>query len=237
MKDRLLVCNNNTNEIEAYCPVGGSLLYRKPTGVPVLDLLHEPRMAGSEAYLCFIEKAWQGVVVWLPSYANFTLGVAGEPVVLALHNKMLGVGAVDFKGRTTITIFCLRARKPSVVFKMDEAGVPDDMSFHPDGSMIVVSVRNVVAMYNLSGQRVSSFGKNILMPGHVSIGFDRDANVLAMDMTAKRLHVINCTSGSVISSFEQGFVHPTAVAAFKDTIYVLDTGAGKLQTFHQILGK
>jgi hypothetical protein len=50
-------------------------------------------------------------------------------------------------------------------------------------------------------------------------------------MTAKRLHVINCTTGSVISSVNQGFVHPTAVAAFKDKIYVLDTGAGKLQTF------
>jgi DNA-binding beta-propeller fold protein YncE len=230
MTDCLLVCNNSTNEVEAYAP-DGRMLYRKPTGVPVLDLLHEPRMAGSEAFLCFIEKAWQGVLVWPTSHDFFKIKIIGEPVVLAMHGQVLGVGVVDAMGQVRITIFLLPTKVQFATFAIKEAGIPDDMSFHPDGTMIIFSVHNTVAVYNFMGQRLSSFGKNILLSGHVSLGFDKDANLLAVDMTAKRLYIMNCSTGSVISSIHQGLVHPTAVAAFQDMIYVLDTGSGKLQTF------
>lgn len=236
MNNCLLVCNNSTNEVEAYAPADGRMLYRKPTGVPVLDLLHEPRMAGSDSFLCFIEKAWQAVLVWPTSHDLFNIEITGEPVVLAMHGQqVLGVGVLDPMGHVRIIIFCLHTKKPFATFTIKEAGVPDDMSFHPNGSMIILSVHNTVAVYNFMGQRLSLFGTNILLSGHVSLGFDKDANLLAVDMTAKRLYIMNCTTGNVINSVQQGLVHPTAVAAFQDKIYVLDTGIGKLQTFSKEL--
>jgi hypothetical protein len=229
----VLLCNNNANEMETYCFESGRLLDVQPTHLKVKDLLHEPRMAGTLQYTCFIEKSIAAVTVKPANKNAFTLQLQeqSEPVVVAMHSFMLAVGTMHANTCFNVQIFCLHSRLVLKTFPVLEAdGVPDDMAFHPTGGLLFVSQGGRMYVYSLDGQLLHDF-EVAKQRTHLALSVAQTQQVSVLDMADKHFRTYNPVNGELIHSAHTHARHPIAVSTFEDVVHVLDAGRARLFTY------
>jgi len=221
---RVMLCNNNANTVESFCTVSGTWLTSEPTNLAPVDLMHEPRMAADDNFICLIERFTGHVVVkCCVGWGTVKLPVhAGQPVAVAVHGQLAAV-CCTASGKQRVVVICLQSKSVEHCFKVHIPGQPDAMKFDPTGTTILMTCGDTVYECDMDGVCVRTFGDMFLAPGHLDLNFDFQRNILVSDMTSRRV-VIFDRFGNFKDASGSGLVHPTAVCAHHQYVHILDTG-------------
>ena len=242
----LILCNNATNELEAYCWRTGQQQGSVSTGMRALDLLHEPRIAGNGAVVCIVEKQVPYIVLRYVSGCNAAVPLpawAGEPAALAVNSQQVAVvcqaagsgsgsgSGSDGHRRLVIVLISLHTLEVTCVPIATTCMQPPH-SVHFDTSglhLLLASSQAIVKLALATGEQVLRFGANALCARTGHVGLDYCAqHAYVTDMKGQALHVFTA-AGELLTSPPIMLNAPTAVACYEDMIHILDYG--KVRTY------
>jgi hypothetical protein len=229
----IILCNNATNELEAYCWRTGQQQGCVSTGMRARDLIHEPRMAGNASVICLAEKQVPYIVLKYASGCNAAVPLppsAGPPSALAVSGTHVAV-ACEGRGEAAALVLvriCLHSLAVSTVRMRVLVPAPvDSMAFDLSGAHLLLAQGQTIQKVKMdvaNAQTLARFGGGVfLRRGHIGLGLDACENVYATDMKAAALHVFT-RDGELLATPAVPLIHPTAVACGGGYVHVMDYG-------------